>query len=555
MDTYRAILAIALSFIVLIGYQYLFLDKQQLEEPAPAETQVETSRTTEAVPQTLAVAALPVESVTAPTAEQLLPVPVGREITVKTALYTATLSESGGGIKNFQLNDYRESIEAGSAPKELILTDTPRELPLFFSWGLEPDRAEIPLYAADRERLTATDQPAELRMTATLASGLQITRTQVFDNKAYLMRLSFEVFNNTDQPLQGAPFLKLTNRPFSGQESSRYLFNGPALLLDGALEEVKDLDKGARSFEGHVSWVAYEGNYFMCGIIPDQQDKSTVKLAADGDKVSTLLGNAEEIIEPRSSRAYNYTIYFGPKKLDILKSVGLEMERIINFGWFDKLARPALFLLNFFHRYVGNYGIAIILVTILFKMLFWPISHRGMKSMKNMQAIQPKMAKLREKYKNDPTRLNQEMMNLYKAYKVNPLGGCLPMLLQIPVFFALYKVLLQSIELRHAPFFLWINDLSAPDRLMLGFDLPFLGGIPVLTLLMGGSMFLQQKMSPAPADPTQAKIMMFLPVIFTFLFLNFASGLVLYWFVNNLLAILQQYIINRPAATTAVAKQ
>jgi YidC/Oxa1 family membrane protein insertase len=149
--------------------------------------------------------------------------------------------------------------------------------------------------------------------------------------------------------------------------------------------------------------------------------------------------------------------------------------------------------------------------------------------------------------------MNQEMMNLYKTYKVNPLGGCLPMILQIPVFFALYKVLLQSIELRHAPFMLWINDLSAPDRLYLGFDIPYLGGLPVLTLLMGASMFLQQKMTPTTADPTQAKIMMFLPLIFTVMFVNFASGLVLYWFVNNLLSILQQYLINRQKKTAPVA--
>jgi len=202
-------------------------------------------------------------------------------------------------------------------------------------------------------------------------------------------------------------------------------------------------------------------------------------------------------------------------------------------------------LLNFIHRYIHNYGVAIILLTIFIKALFWPIAQKGMKSMRNMQKIQPKVTKLREKYKNDSTRMNQEMMNLYKTYKINPLGGCLPMVLQIPVFFALYKVLLQAIELRHAPFMLWITDLSAPDRLWMGLNLPYLGGIPILTLLMGGSMFLQQKMSPAPADPTQAKIMMFLPIIFTFMFLNFASGLVLYWLVNNLLSIGQQYMVNR----------
>ncbi|MEJ2033346.1 MAG: membrane protein insertase YidC, partial [Deltaproteobacteria bacterium] len=218
------------------------------------------------------------------------------------------------------------------------------------------------------------------------------------------------------------------------------------------------------------------------------------------------------------------------------------------FGWFDILAKPMLYLLNFFYGFTHNYGVAIILVTIIIKLLFWPIAHKGMKSMKTMQKLQPKITKLREKYKDDRERMNQEMMKLYQTYKINPLGGCLPMILQIPVFFALYKLLLQTIELRHAPFVLWINDLSAPDRLHLGFNIPVLGGIPVLTLLMGVSMYLQQKMTPTSADPTQAKVMRFLPVIFTFMFINFASGLVLYWFVNNLLSMAQQYVINRQTA-------
>ena len=257
------------------------------------------------------------------------------------------------------------------------------------------------------------------------------------------------------------------------------------------------------------------------------------------------LNSALDTLQPGEVKVYTYELFLGPKKLDILKSVGSNLHKAVNFGWFDVIAQPTLFLLNFFHGIVKNYGIAIILVTILFKAIFWPITQKGLKSMKNMQKLQPKMAKLKEKYKGDPAKMNQEVMNLYKTYKVNPLGGCMPMVLQIPVFFALYKVLLMCIELRHAPFMLWITDLSSPDRLYIGVDIPYVGGIPVLTLLMGASMFLQQKMTPTTADPTQAKIMLFLPVLFTFMFINFASGLVLYWFVNNLLAILQQYMINR----------
>ena len=258
-----------------------------------------------------------------------------------------------------------------------------------------------------------------------------------------------------------------------------------------------------------------------------------------------ILSQGMSSLPANGSKTYAYTLYMGPKQLTVLQSVGHELSKAINYGWFDIIAKPMLWLLNFFYSFSKNYGIAIILLTILIKGAFWPITQKGMQSMKNMQKLQPKIAKLREKFKDDPAKMNQEMMGLYKTYKINPIGGCLPMIIQIPFFFALYKVLMAAIELRHAPFMLWINDLSAPDRLWVGFDIPYLHGLPVLTLLMGASMFLQQKMTPTTADPTQARVMQFLPIIFTFMFLNFASGLVLYWLVNNLLSILQQQLINR----------
>ncbi len=226
-------------------------------------------------------------------------------------------------------------------------------------------------------------------------------------------------------------------------------------------------------------------------------EQNTVTLSLkDTDTVNTVLSGPAALLSPGHSIRYTYAVYFGPKRLSTLKAAGHQLDRIVNFGWWDFIAKPTLYLLNFLYGYVHNYGIAIILVTVIIKLLFWPIAQKGMKSMKTMQKLQPKMAKLREKYKDDKERLNQEMMQLYKTYKVNPVGGCLPMVLQIPVFFALYRVLLQTIELRHAPFMLWINDLSAPDRLHIGINIPYLGGIPVLTLLMGASMFLQQKMTP-----------------------------------------------------------
>jgi len=555
MDTYRAFLAIILSFLILLGYQYFFVPQQEV-----AETQEQQPAAVAETAQPEIAAETPGAEAAAPSAVQTpgvaeLQVVAGKDVPVETDLYSAVVTESGGGIKNFRLKKYREENTADSGPKELVKTEAAGELPLYFTWGVDPTLAKVARFATDQESVTVTGDGPEksLTMKTELESGLILTRTMTFKPGSYLIRLAVDVHNTSENAFKGSPYLGLTNRPFS-DNAQRFLFSGPAVLVDGELREFKtdDIQKEQGIVMGQIAWAAYEGNYFMNGIIPENGGgKATVRMTAVDDKVSTLLSGDQDVLMPQSHKVYDYTVYLGPKKVSILREAGLDLERVVNFGWFDKMARPLLWLMNFLYEYCRNYGVAIILVTVLIKAILWPISHRGMKSMKNMQAIQPKMAKLREKYKDDPTRLNQEMMTLYKTYKVNPLGGCLPMLLQIPVFFALYKVLLQAIELRHAPFMLWITDLSAPDRLWIGFDIPLLGGIPVLTILMGGSMFLQQKLTPSPADPTQAKIMMFLPLIFTFMFLNFASGLVLYWFVNNLLSIGQQYMVNRPVKATA----
>jgi YidC/Oxa1 family membrane protein insertase len=554
MDTYRAILAIVLAFFVLLGYQYLFVapEKEQqviVEESVKAPQPQQIPGPSVETAPTPPTAVVPVEQPTQFEQPASLPSQKGREIVVETNKYRAVIAETGGGIKSFLLKNYQETNEPEAGLKELISTDSFIDLPLYFTWGVEPKRAQIQLFAADMENIKVTAGESQtLTMTSQSSSGLQVTRRMTFAPDSYLIDMSVDIYNFSETPLQGSPYLSLTNRPFEGT-ATRYLFSGPAALIDGKLQEIKpkDLEEAAKTLQGNITWAAFEGTYFMTGVIPENQSSQTLKLSSDGEVIHTLLASPEEVLPAKGHLQYNYQVYFGPKRMSTLKEAGHDLERIVNFGWFDKIAKPALYLLNFFYKYVGNYGIAIILVTVLIKILFWPIAQKGLKSMKNMQKIQPKMAKLKEKYKNDSARLNQEMMNLYKTYKVNPLGGCLPMLLQIPVFFALYKVLLQAIELRHAPFMLWITDLSAPDRLMIGVDIPYLGGLPVLTLLMGASMFLQQKMTPTPADATQAKIMMFLPVIFTFMFLNFASGLVLYWLVNNLLSIGQQYLINKQA--------
>ncbi|WP_028581139.1 membrane protein insertase YidC [Desulfogranum japonicum] len=542
MDLHRAILAVAISFLILFGYQYFFV-KPALEEQSKAvqEQVVEAGQSADAqvsAASTSTDTTLPTVAVDSE----------ARDITIDTPLYTAVVDEQGGGFKSFALKQYRTDIDPQSGPMQLIVTDNPAYSAGVFT--LDNGNGVIPTFRANMEKLTlkTPGESKTLVMKATMPGNIRLVRTLVFHADTYLINDSYVVENAGDAVQQISPAISMVNRPFSHSNvNSRYQFSGPTAFHNGELiqTKIKKLQDGPLTLPGGITWTGYVDHYFMTTIIPRQGDLSSVSLLKNDDRVRTLLSHGLSTLNGQEKKEFGYDLYLGPKKLDVLKQAGDQLDAAVNFGWFDMLAKPMLWLLNFFHDYLKNYGVAIILVTVIIKAVFWPITQRGMKSMKNMQKLQPKMAKLREKYKDDPAKMNQEMMAMYKTYKVNPLGGCLPMFIQIPFFFALYRVLMASIELRHAPFMLWINDLSAPDRLWIGVDIPYLHGIPVLTLLMGASMYLQQKMTPTTADPTQAKIMQFLPVIFTVMFLNFASGLVLYWFVNNLLSILQQQLINR----------
>lgn len=549
MDIYRTFLAIIISFLILIGYQYFFVGFGPVEVPVEdGVAQTETVVTDPPVQEKVEAAEITVAPVAQSETEKNMVRPdrEARTVVVETDLYTASLSEDGGSIQSFVLKDYKETSDADSPGMQMVKVDGKDGFPLEFSWGSVVPNATF--YDAGGRDVTFQGNSGTLTMTG-VGNGLKIERNYTFSKDSYLMELNIKVKNVSEGVLQGAAALQQSNLPFSASKTiSRRIFIGPAYYKDDSLTEVgsADYEKGPSTVTGQMDWAGYEGTYFICAILPQDGSSTSMTMSSFGEKgVKMQMNSTLDTLQPGEVKVYSYKLFFGPKKLDILKASGSNLNKAVNFGWFDVIAQPTLVMLNFFHGIFKNYGIAIILVTILFKAVFWPITQKGLKSMKNMQKLQPKMVKLKAKYKDDPAKMNQEVMNLYKTYKVNPLGGCLPMVLQIPVFFALYKVLLMCIELRHAPFMLWITDLSAPDRLSIGFDIPYVGGIPVLTLLMGGSMWLQQKMTPTTADPTQAKIMMFLPVLFTFMFVNFASGLVLYWFVNNLLAIFQQQMINR----------
>jgi YidC/Oxa1 family membrane protein insertase len=475
------------------------------------------------------------------------------EVRIETPLYEAVLSNVGPSIKSFKLKKYKKTTSPESSLVELV--SVPKGMGDFLSVGFSPqsERPSVPVvYQVDKQNITlrSGSAPEDVVFRSTNPGGLSTQQIYRFYPDRYQIDLTVDVSDQSEKPASGNFIAGLKALP-PEEKKSYYAYVGLALFMDDKLEEVKiKKAQEEKVLSGQIDWMAYEDDYFISAVIPSEAPKATFKgrLLPSGLLEATYFSPTVSL-NPSQTVSSRFTLYLGPLEVTVLKDVGNHLDRAVDFGWTDIIAKPLLYLLRFFDRYTHNYGIAIILLTIMVKILFWPLTHKSYKSMKEMQKLQPRMAKIREKYKGDKEQMNKEMMALYKTYKVNPMSGCLPMVIQIPVFFALYRILGSAIELRHAPFMLWINDLSAPDRLFhFTFEIPFMKppyGIPVLTLLMGASMFVQQKMTPSPGDPSQAKIMMFLPIIFTFMFINFPSGLVLYWLVNNLLSIGQQYRIQK----------
>lgn len=535
---FRALLAFILTVLVVIVFQHLFPPSQKKppsgKEEISKDVKTEDSKTVLKKSEEIKGA--------------------GKEIIVSTNLYTAIFTESGGRLKSFKLKGYKKNIDNDSQLKELVVTSHLGELPLetdFYRDGINGFKTAV--FRSDKNSLILNGSGKKnlLNFEWAMPDDLRVIKTYSFRSDSYWIDLDVKVENFFDRTIDDRLRITLKNSPTM---KKRFAFTGPAALINGSLQEIKtDKINKEKEFDGKISWVGYEDVYFISAIVPDKPQDSFIKVETkQKDLIYTSLISPPTLVSPQGYKAYRFRLYLGPKDLDTLKESNCGLEKAVNFGFFQVIAKPLLYVLKLLYKLSHNYGLAIILLTILVKIVFWPLTHKSYESMKAMQKLQPHMKKIREKYKNDREMMNKELMALYRTYKINPMGGCLPMFLQIPVFFALYKILLYAIEIRHAPFFLWINDLSAPDRLPVGFQIPYTGGLPVLTLLMGASMFFQQKMTPSPGDPTQQKFMMFMPVIFTFMFLNFPSGLVLYWLVNNVLSIGQQYCINKGISLTGV---
>lgn len=539
-DNKNLILAMSLMLAVWLGFSILFPAKKQDQQGPVAESarpaaeakleqaEVVADKPVEVVPSTIPVSDEELA------AKALLP---ARDIAVETDKFQAVFSSEGARLVSFKLKEFKATA-AESAPSVQMFEPGPLRYATLRTSGSEgfglSEDARFESSSAEMVEVTGSDR-FELVFKHTAANGMQYVKTFVFQGDSYMIETGLGLLNTSTTALRGTIDFALVQRWDESLKPDSYTFAGPASLVQEDIEEVDvdDLKEGSVAYGKDVAWTSFQTKYFLSVVVPNEKNAERVQIQRKGDAIENVIESPYFTLQGGESRKLEYPVYIGPKEPEQLKAVGHQLDKVVHFGFFNILAQPLFMVLTFFYGFFKNYGVAIILLTVLIKIIFWPLTHKSYASMKAMQKLQPEMQKLREKHSSDKERLNKEMMELYKTHRVNPLGGCLPMLVQIPVFFALYKVLLDSIALRHAPFAFWLTDLSAKD--------PYY----ITPLLMGASMFVQQKMTPTTADPMQAKIFMMMPVIFTFLFLNFPSGLVIYWLVNNLLTITQQYFIHR----------
>ncbi len=467
-------------------------------------------------------------------------------IAARSDLFEIKISTEGGTLESVSLLGYPTSTATGAPPVELLGTDAERvfiqESGLTGSENLPTHHSN---YVADADSYQLADGANEVvvPMRWTGADGVTVEKRIILTRGSYAITIEHEIVNNSSEPIRAHLYEQLKRNNESSRRGMVYTFTGPALstpekrFAKFKFDDIKDKPI-AVSAEG--AWVGIIQHYFVTALIPpaDAPYHFYSKILDDTHYLVGYQG-PEAAISPAAKQTLTSRVYIGPKRHDIIADVAPGLELSVDFGslWF--IAKPLFMTLRAIHDVTGNWGFAIILVTLLLKLMFFPLSAAGYRSMANMRRVQPRMLALKERFGDDRAQLNQAMMKLYKDEKINPLGGCLPIVIQIPVFIALYWVLLESVEMRQAPFILWVHDLSEKD--------PFF----VLPLLMGISMWGQQKLNPAPIDPMQAKVMQVMPIMFTAFFAFFPSGLVLYWFVNNMLSIAQQWHITRAVEAKA----
>ena len=532
----NALIAVVLSILILIFYQEWMKRYYTTPPPSPPKEQTQPKE-----PKKITSTPL-----SPPGGQPKIQAPrfvegPAREVRVETDQYIAVFTSRGARLKSFILKHYRMEVDPKSPPFEMVSVAPGLPLPL----GVEletpnpSDDGEI-LYTVEGSDLRLTGEAkGHLLFRARTPGGRTLVKGFAFAGSSYPIQMELSVDGSEKVPAG----VKLISDGKDKGSKGDSVFEGLLGLVDNRIKRLPgDEIANGQEWKGTISWAGFGHTYFLSALLPESGEAQRVTVRQEGTGPVMRLQGEAGLAPGEKSR---YTLFVGPKDLDVLKSVGNGLERSIDFGYFAFVALPLLSVLRFFHRFTGSYGADIILLTVLIKLLLAPLTHKSFVSMKQMQKLQPQMERLKEKFKDDKEGLNKEIMELYRRNKVNPFGGCLPMVLQIPVFIGLYNSLLTPIELRHAPFF-WIRDLSRPDWESLplhiaGWDM----GIPVLTVLMGASMFLQQWMTPSAGDPNQRRMMLMMPLVFTVMFVTFPAGLTIYWLVNNVLSIAQQYLINR----------
>ncbi len=535
----RALLATVIALAIFVAWGFLFPQSSEPPQRAKPATGPETPKAPAPRPAAAPTAVAPLKGAAA---SSKLP---EREVIVDTDLIRVVLTTRGATLKSWELKRYTRD---DGKPVDLVPPTEGSWAPLL-AWSGKLEEAAPIDFEADRDRLDLRSPSETGTVTFTSRTGgpLRLTKRLTFRGDIYRVEVQLVWENEGKKPIGILPEIAWGPGLRDDRDRSRSQLQPPTTWVDGR-RVTDDLEKlqGPSTHSGAVSWIALHDQYFAAALLPDGEAVvATVRKDARGQALISLAARAQTL-QPGAEASGRFTLYAGPKVLDRLKAVGPNLDSIVDLGWFDFLARPAVELLRFLYRFTGNYGLAIILVTLLQKVLFHPLTIKSLRSMQAMQALQPKIAAVQERYKNNPQRKQQEMMDLYKKHGVNPMGGCLPMLLQIPIFIALYNALSNSVEMWRARF-LWIKDLSQPDALFT-IDVWGLKDYPfnLLSLLMGVTMFVQQKQAPVAGDPRQAKLMLYLmPTMFTFMFWTFPSGLVLYWLVNNILQIGQQYWLER----------
>jgi YidC/Oxa1 family membrane protein insertase len=533
MDNQRLILLLVFSFSLIMLWDAWVKHGQ----PQPAATTAAAGAAAPAPSSTLpapaaqaGVAAVPATPAT----------PAAEKASVTTDLFKLDISALGGDIVRLELLKHRATENAAS---NFLLFENKHAYAAqsgLIGTGLPNHRSAWTLAGTSFE-LKDGQNELRVRLEAAGADGVKVAKTYVFKRGSYLIGVEHEVANGGGAAVAPNIYFQLARNGQApeGANAMMSTFTGPAFYTDAEKYhkvDFADIAKGKAKAPAQANngWVAMVQHYFLSAWLPQgnsQREFFTRKLGDDLFAAGVIVPMAQ--IAPGASGKLETALYAGPQEQDKLAKVAPGLDLVVDYGWLTVIAAPLFWVLEAIYKFVGNWGWAIIGLTVLLKLIFFPLSAASYKSMAKMRVLTPKLMKLKETYADDRSRMNQEMMELYKREKVNPLGGCLPILVQIPVFIALYWVLLGTVEMRGAPWLGWITDLSAKD--------PYF----ILPLIMGVTMFVQTKLNPTPPDPIQAKVMLWMPVVFTGMFLFFPAGLVLYWTVNNVLSIAQQWQVNR----------